>query len=190
MEMPELKNYYLVGSTALSLKLGHRKTSNLVIYTHEKMDTNVIEKCLKAEFGNDFFIERQNLWFVFLCIVKNINVEFVYSPHPPLPTIETIDGIRMHSNKDIAIMKVLSLTFRGEKKHFWDIAELLKEFSIEDLLQFIEELNLFRKLPTSIPNTLINFEEAENSPDPVSLKGQTWVGIKKELQAKVREFLS
>jgi hypothetical protein len=42
----------------------------------------------------------------------------------------------------------------------------------------------------SIPQAITYFEDAEESPDPVSLQGQTWEGIKKIIQKQVREYLS
>ncbi len=41
----------------------------------------------------------------------------------------------------------------------------------------------------SIPAALTYFEDAEESEDPVSLKGQSWEGVKKVIQQKVSEYL-
>jgi hypothetical protein len=42
----------------------------------------------------------------------------------------------------------------------------------------------------TIPQALVYFEDAEESEEPISLKGQTWEGVKKFIQQKVNDFLS
>lgn len=44
-------------------------------------------------------------------------------------------------------------------------------------------------LAISIPNALTYFTDAEESEEPVSLKGQTWESIKKAIQKKVSDYL-
>ena len=34
------------------------------------------------------------------------------------------------------------------------------------------------------------FDDAEDDEDPISLKGQTWESVKKNIQKKVRDYLS
>jgi len=70
------------------------------------------------------------------------------------------------------------------------IFELLKEFSMDEIIQFHKAKYPSQMLLISIPNALTYFVDAEESDDPVSLKGQTWEQIKKDLQKKVREYLS
>jgi hypothetical protein len=41
----------------------------------------------------------------------------------------------------------------------------------------------------SVPQAITYFEDAEESEDPVSLKGQTWEKVKKAIQKKVEQYL-
>lgn len=50
-----------------------------------------------------------------------------------------MDGVRMFSNEDIIAMKVQAILGSGRKKDFWDVAELLKHFSISDFIKFHKE---------------------------------------------------
>ena len=190
MAIPELKNFALVGGTALSLKFGHRTSVDIDLFSHEKIDQTEIAKALEREFGTDFVFEKQNMWFAVFCTIQNVKVDIVYSPNIMVAPIETTDGIRMYSNKDIAAMKINAILGRGAKKDFWDIVELLKEFSMDEIIQFHKAKYPSQMLLISIPNALTYFVDAEESDDPVSLKGQTWEQIKKDLQKKVREYLS
>lgn len=44
-------------------------------------------------------------------------------------------------------------------------------------------------LAISIPNALSYFVDADESETPVSLKGQTWEGIKKSISKTVSDYL-
>jgi hypothetical protein len=61
------------------------------------------------------------------------------------------------------------------------------------LKQFIEWRRLKfpnQMLMIGIPQALLYFVDAEDSDAPVSLKGQTWEGVKDAIRATVREFLA
>jgi hypothetical protein len=61
-------------------------------------------------------------------------------------------------------------------------------FSLLEKLQAIPELKDFF-LVGGTALSLIYFGDAEESEDPVSLKGQTWKKVKKSIEKKVRDFL-
>lgn len=95
----------------------------------------------------------------------------------------------MYSDQDIMAMKVFAVLNRGQKKDFWDIAELLQHYSVQD---FIE--SYIKKFPNhqvliSIPQALIYFDDAEESEEPVSLKGQNWDHVKKYIREKINAYL-
>jgi predicted nucleotidyltransferase component of viral defense system len=103
--------------------------------------------------------------------------------------MEIVEGIRMYNAADIAAMKVNAILGRGKKKDFWDIFELLHQYQLSEIIQFYHEKFPTRQLVISIPYALTWFDDAEESEDPVSLKGQTWKGVKKFIQQKVSDFL-
>lgn len=76
-----------------------------------------------------------------------------------------------------------------EKKIFWDIAELLNHFTLKDIILFHQQKFPSQQLLISIPQALTYFFDADESEDPVSLKGQTWESVQKILQEKVNEYL-
>lgn len=87
-------------------------------------------------------------------------------------------------------MKIQAILGRGKKKDFWDIAELLNHFMLDEMIQFHKSKFPSQQLLISIPYALTYFTDAEESDDPVSLKGQTWDGIKQIIKSKVSEYLS
>jgi tRNA(Leu) C34 or U34 (ribose-2'-O)-methylase TrmL len=86
-------------------------------------------------------------------------------------------------------MKVAAILKRAVKKDFWDIAELLKHYSLEDVLEAYHKKYPDQRLAISIPFAITYFEDAEESEDPISLKGQTWQQVKKDIQKKVSDYL-
>lgn len=99
------------------------------------------------------------------------------------------DEIRMFSAEDMIAMKVQAILGRGKKKDFWDIAELLKHFTVSDFIQFHKEKYSSQNLLITVPQAMTYFPDAEESEDPVSLKKQTWETVKEFINAKVREYL-
>jgi predicted nucleotidyltransferase component of viral defense system len=95
----------------------------------------------------------------------------------------------MFSTEDIIAMKVQAILGRGRKKDFWDIAELLKHFSIKDFVQFHQEKYATQNLLITVPQAITFFADAEESEDPVSLKKQTWKSVQKFIKSKVSEYL-
>ncbi len=189
MELPELKSFSLVGGTALSLKLGHRISIDLDLFSNEKSDISKLNIVLQNNFGSNFINENLHIDFAIFCTIQNVKVDILHYPYLPISKIEVVDGIRMYSNMDIAAMKINAILGRGQKKDFFDLAELLKHYSLNEILDWYNQKYKSQQLLISIPNALTYFEDAELSPDPISLNGQTWEAVKKMLQQRVREFL-
>jgi predicted nucleotidyltransferase component of viral defense system len=189
MSMPQLNDFCLVGGTALSLKLGHRISIDLDLFQTTEIEVERLIKLLQQEFKSDFEYENLKINYAVFCKINKVKVDLVQYSHPLIDTVEVIDGIRMYSNKDIAAMKINAILGRGVKKDFWDLFELLKLYSLNDIINFYNQKYPNQQLLISIPNALTYFEDADDSPDPISLLGQTWEDVKEFIKFKVREFL-
>ncbi|CAN5879682.1 nucleotidyl transferase AbiEii/AbiGii toxin family protein [soil metagenome] len=190
MSIPELNKFYLAGGTNLSLRYGHRISVDLDLFSTEDFDKEEIFAALESNFTNLDYKRDNNPLGIF-CFINSIKVDLV--KHHYFKQIDKeiiIEEIRMFNDKDIIAMKIFAILRRGQKKDFWDLAELLQTYSMKDFLSFYKEKYPDNMVLISIPQAMTYFEDAEESEDPVSLKGQTWEGIKKELQSKVRAFLS
>jgi len=189
--MPELSGFSLVGGTALSLKFGHRISIDLDLFSHteQTFEKERLISALRREFGNDFLPEiNQSKWAVF-SFIKNVKVDIVNYPHLNIRNLHIEDGIRMYSAEDVIAMKFNAILGRAKKKDFWDIAELLQHFDLKDMLSFHKEKYPEQMLLISIPTALTYFVDAEESEDPISLKGQTWEEVKRTISKKVNDYL-
>lgn len=189
MGIPELTGFSLVGGTALSLKYGHRISVDLDLFSTETFDRDVILLTLEETFGKEFVYEGKITNWAIFGFIHDIKVDFVHYPHALIANKESIDGIRMYSTEDIIAMKIHAILGRGKKKDYWDIYELLQHYSLEQLIDYHSRKFPSQQLMISIPQALVYFEDAEQSEEPISLKGQTWENVKKLIQRKVNDFL-
>ena len=94
---------------------------------------------------------------------------------------EAMDGVVLASLEDIGAMKLSAVSNRGAKKDFIDIAALLEEGSLGDLLAAHG-----RKFPQTDLFTVVKsiawFKDAdaepEPEPEPKLLQGQSWESVK------------
>lgn len=74
-----------------------------------------------------------------------------------------------------------------EKKDYWDIAALLRQFSLHEMLKIFKEK--FPQIDTGfIIHSLTDFEKADTELDPDTLTNITWLEIKSQLINEIRIF--
>lgn len=187
--IPELSNFYLVGGTALALRFGHRISVDLDLFSTVEFDNEKIISSIEKHFGNFEYANANNPIGVF-GFIDEIKVDLI--KHHYFPQIgKTVfeDGIRMFDDDDIIAMKIMAILKRGQKKDFWDIAELLKKYSLEHCIKCYKNKYQNNQIMFSVPQALTYFTDADESEDPVSLNGETWESIKKSIGKTVRDFL-
>jgi predicted nucleotidyltransferase component of viral defense system len=189
MQIPALNNFYLVGGTALALQYGHRLSVDIDLFSTTEFENESLIAPLEGMFSGFSYRSTRNPIGLF-GFIDGVKVDFVKHHHHPIiekPVIE--NGIRIFSTPDIMAMKIAAILKRGVKKDFWDIAELLQHYSVEDFINYYTKKYPSQQLLVSVPFALTYFIDAEESEDPVSLKGQTWKSVKKYIQQHVNEFL-
>ncbi len=189
MKIPELKDFALVGGTALSLKYGHRKSNDLDLFSTKSFESSKISKALEKKFKKSFVNRTTNPRFGIFGFINEIKVDLVQHSHPLIKPELNIDDIRMFSTEDIIAMKVQAILGRGKKKDFWDIAELLNHYSVSDFIKFHTEKYASQNLLITVPQAITYFADAEESEDPISLKKQTWESVKRFISSKVSKYL-
>jgi predicted nucleotidyltransferase component of viral defense system len=190
MEMPEMLDFHLVGGTALSLLYGHRMSVDLDLFSNKPFENEFIIDVLASKFGSSFENRSKNARFGIFCFINDVKVDIVRHPPTLIRPVIVVDGIRMFSTEDIIAMKVQAILGRGKKKDFWDIAELLKHFSIEDFAHFHKEKYSTQNLLITVPQAITYFIDADESEDPISLDNQTWESVQDFIKKKVNKFLS
>ena len=130
----ELKEYYLVGGTALALQLGHRNSIDIDLFTHSDFTPEFILKLLSSTFTIEPTFATKN---TLLSNVNNIKVDFIRHDYPfVLPPISEA-GITYLSKQDIAAMKLNAISNSGKRlKDFIDVYFLLEHFSLSEMIEF------------------------------------------------------
>ncbi|TAG58017.1 MAG: hypothetical protein EAZ27_01880 [Cytophagales bacterium] len=189
MDIPELQDFYLVGGTALSLLYGHRISEDLDMFCTSPFNNTLIVNTLESIYQQKFKYRITNPSFGIFGYIDNVKVDMIRFPHPLIkPTIE-IEGIRLFAPEDIIAMKVQAVLGRAKKKDFWDIAELLQHYSVSDFITFHKQKYASQNLFITVPQAITYFADADESPDPISLKNQTWESVKLVISQKVSEYL-
>jgi len=189
MQLPALDSFYLVGGTCLALRYGHRKSVDLDLFSISEFDNAALNhELIKANIPFTYNNIKNPIGL--FGYIEDLKVDFV--KHNNFKKIDTEiieDGIRMFGDKDIIAMKIFAILQRAAKKDFWDLAELLKHYSLHDCIEAYNLKYPSNQMLISIPHAITYFIDADESEDPVSLKAQTWESIKKIIQQKVSEYL-
>ncbi|MCC5850725.1 MAG: nucleotidyl transferase AbiEii/AbiGii toxin family protein [Verrucomicrobia bacterium] len=177
MSMDVLRDFYLVGGTALALRLGHRVSEDIDLFTSAPFDARQLSEQLVNQVGMK---QSESLRNTVRGFVDGIKLECIAHQYPLIESVETVEGIRIASLKDLAAFKGNAIANRGAKKDFWDIHALLKRFSREELLSFCGEKYRGESV-WNLEKSLVYFDDADLDPDPRDLQEITWAQIKGDL---------
>ena len=132
MEMEELKQFRLVGGTALALQVGHRTSVDLDLFAGGRTETQSLPKIIHQRFGHSFKLVSQNR-NGFAGQINNVKVDIVdwKVPFTQQPLVE--NGIRMATPHDIFASKCDALLDRKAEKDFSDIAMIASKYDLSNL---------------------------------------------------------
>jgi hypothetical protein len=164
---PAFKDYVLFGGTALHLQIGYRMSDDIDLLTNKQIDKDGIYQFFYNNFQNINIVNSGNA--IYQINTNGLKVDFVSLPFKLLEPIQEIDGIRMLSKKDIAVMKLHALANRGDQaKDFVDLYYLLKEYTLKDLLDGYKEKYKVQDI-SIILKSMIYFDD---------VKTDNWQGVK------------
>lgn len=190
MGLPALKDFSLVGGTALALRYGHRTSVDLDLFTEGEMDPNAIVATLTDVFGGSFtYREDQQAKWAMFGFIDEVKLDIVRFPHARIAKVVEVDGLRLYADDDIGPMKIEAILHRAKKKDFWDMSELLHAHGLQRIMDDHRRKYPKNTIAISIPRAITYFIDAEESEEPVSLKGQTWEGIKRSIKEVVNDYL-
>lgn len=193
MNLSKLKDFRIVGGTSLSLQLGHRISVDIDLFTdveYGSVDFKSIEDDLsevfpyfeapligKVALGKTYFMgdDEENA----------IKLDLFYTDEFAFP-LKKFGNIRFSSIKEVAAMKLEIIANNGRKKDFWDIHELLKIYSINQLIEFYSIRNPYGFGRENLLHQLVDFSKADQDLEPNCLKGKIWEFIKIDIEEAVQ----
>ncbi|MBX3165266.1 MAG: nucleotidyl transferase AbiEii/AbiGii toxin family protein [Bacteroidetes bacterium] len=133
----ELSSFVLVGGTAMSLQIGHRKSIDIDLFSSEPFDVDEMFSFLESNYDyyNEVLLKNS-----LMGRVDSIKLDVITHQYKWLKPALTIEGVRMVSLEDIAAMKLNAIMGNGSRlKDYVDIAYLSSVFSLQQMLGFFEE---------------------------------------------------
>jgi len=130
--------FYLAGGTALALQIGHRTSMDFDFYTEKKFSLLKLQRLLEKKFKEAIVLQKAEGTLIMK--IDGVANSFFQYPYPLIfPPIKYQNFPPLASKEDIAAMKVIAISDRGTKRDFIDIYFLLKEFSLEEIFNFIKK---------------------------------------------------
>jgi len=164
----ELKDFFLVGGTALSLQIGHRISIDIDLFSEKEFDTSRLKKYLEDNYQLSDSKSIKNGVFGF---INDIKIDILTHAYPQCRPLEVIEGIRMSSLEDIGAMKLNAIAQSGErKKDFIDMYFLLEQRPLLAIVKAYEQ-----KYPNVNRQMAINslrYHENVDQTIPVKLLGK------------------
>jgi len=193
MKYDNLRPTFLVGGTALALQLGHRISVDIDLFSETDFETNEILSELCQDLELQVIMRKEKNSLIINARKKNtdnefVKVDFVKYAYPLLNELIHENGIRLLSVDDIIPMKLSAIANRGAKKDFFDIYELMKKFTLSEMLILFS-----KKYPDiahfHILKSLTYFEDAEEEFAPITLNDTDWSIVKQTIENNVNGFI-
>ena len=179
-------NWYLAGGTALALQVGHRQSVDLDFFTTDKIVNN---NTLLDHFtsGVDWRTDVNKEGTIYGTLL-GAKVSFIAYPFF-IPAEQPIacGSVKILTQADIAVMKVIAVSQRGRKRDFLDLFWLLHHGqSLDDVMRKLKKQYPFVAHDYHhILKSLVYFEDAEDDLMPELYFNVTWKSIKEYFQKEV-----
>jgi predicted nucleotidyltransferase component of viral defense system len=176
--------FRLVGGTALSLRIGHRISVDIDLFTdaeYASIDFKEIRSFLENKYRYCSSRNLDNVAFGTYFEVGNSKDDFVkidlyYTDEFIFDSVSD-DSIKMASENEIIAMKLDIVLRGGRKKDFWDLHYYLDRVSIDEMISYYEKRYPYNDC-SNIKSQFINFELADADFDPLCLLNKSWELIK------------
>lgn len=186
MQEPLFDPFFLAGGTSLSLRLGHRKSIDIDLFTNApygSLDFDNYKTFFQTKYDYCYCTDTANLvafgrsYYIGVSEEDSVKVDMFYH-EGIIDPCDTLDGIRMVSLPDVTAMKLDVVLRGGRKKDFWDLHEFMNIYSIHKMLELHKQRYEYTHDRTQIINNLVDFTLADKDLDPICLKGKQWGLIK------------
>lgn len=181
-----MNNFYLAGGTSLALQIGHRQSIDLDFFTTDDFDLNVLLEFLETTYNFHSDYTANN---TLKGSIDSVKIDFISHKYPLVSNIRDTDNIKLYSKEDIAAMKLNAIAGNGTRsKDFIDLYFLLKEYSVQQLLNFYsikyQTRNTFHVL-----KSMVYFDDISLQDWPLMLLETDLAleTLKKSIEKKVKE---
>ncbi|HEV7672096.1 MAG TPA: nucleotidyl transferase AbiEii/AbiGii toxin family protein [Thermoanaerobaculia bacterium] len=189
-------DFYLAGSAALALYLGHRPVRDLDLMSNANRLTppdrrDLLGALLEMEPGTEVETARDGYLFVRMPGMApetaGVGVRFFYYPYPLADAFEEIEGFSVASAVDLGLMKLGAIISRGTRRDFVDLYLLCRRLSLSELLARAEDkFGHVRDFPLQALKGLADFSAAADEPMPKLAQPLAWEEVESWFAEQVR----
>jgi len=189
-KLPLLRDFYLAGGTALALRLGHRLSRDLDLFAAiDSLDDSLRRRIIEAlRQTHTVEIEADSIMGLSLA-VDGQPVSFFSYGYPLIESVSRMGEMQIAGLLDIALMKLDAIMGRGMRKDFYDLYFIAAHVPLEEI--FKRSANKYPHSPTfnvRALTALVDFDRADNQPDPSMLLPADWEQVKKFFQSEARRL--
>ena len=177
----QLKDFVLVGGTALSLQMGHRVSVDLDLFIDKDFEAEELREYLERT----YHLETDYMAFATVKgEIDGVQVDCISHSYPWIRPFAEEEDFRLASMEDICAMKLNAIAGNGTRiKDFVDVAYLSSMYSLRQMLEFYEEK--YHANPLMPLKGIVYFDDI-NKDAPVKMrdgKPLDWKKVEKRLLA-------
>lgn len=183
-----LKDFFLVGGTALALLYGHRKSVDIDLFSNFSFDIERLLENLSSDFQFQLFFSAEN---TIKGSINGTQVDIIAHRYPLIRKPVKEEGISILAVEDIAAMKLNAIAVSGQRvKDFIDIYYLLDYFSLHELISFYKE-KYTRFNEVNVLKSITWFNDVALEDWPVILKDKeiNWDEVKNRIIKETEIYL-
>lgn len=183
MKDEKLKEFNLVGGTALSLMIGHRLSIDLDLFSTQDFDVQSMLSHLSCEHPVKI---REILDNTLLLDISRVKVDILAHKYPWQEPIQTQQGVRLVSLRDIGAMKLHAIFQNGTRiKDFVDMYFLLEHHPLKTYLDAYQ--NKYNGSPRLALISLLHHKNIDREEKVKLLKGKetSWTKMTQRLKKAV-----
>ncbi|MBN1314090.1 MAG: nucleotidyl transferase AbiEii/AbiGii toxin family protein [Anaerolineales bacterium] len=178
-DIPLFERFYLAGGTALALRLGHRCSVDLDLFsTQDRLESGTRQSVLEAfQFFHPLILE--NSYGELLLRVGELQVGFFSYSFSLVQPPELVEDVAVASILDIGLMKLDALAGRGSRKDFYDVYFILQQMTLPELFQHGRiKYPEARDFDLMAVEAMVLFDNADRDLQPVMLRDMPWPDVK------------
>jgi hypothetical protein len=189
-QMPPLRHFYLAGGTALALRLGHRVSQDLDLFTDIDTLDDQLRRGIVQDLRKDHTVDVwQDSVMGLVLRVNEQSVSFFSYGYPLLGATDPVAGVQIAGMLDIGLMKLDAIAGRGTRKDFYDVHFIASHVPLDELFAHSsEKYPQVHGFGMRVLTAMVDFDIADQEEEPTMLKPVEWDQVKAFFQSQARRL--
>jgi len=184
-------DFYLAGSAALALYLGHRPVRELDLMGVNRLTSpdrrDLLQQLLLLDPG--LRVETARDGFLSVRFASQVGMRLYYYPYPLIDPEEVFEGVAVASLLDLALMKLGAITSRGSRRDYADLYLASRRLPLAEMLERSpEKFGHVRDFPLQALKGLADLGVAGEEPLPSFEPPLDWREVERFVAGEVRDL--